>query len=115
MQVSAPTERAESCGCDAETIGAIHQYLETHFPGFFLHDFHVATRGVRGGLPLPQREHHAVSVTREDVLPYYALFPTEFLSHSTPEVRHRLIRWTLADLMRANRVVIISLDGAGSL
>ena len=103
------------CDCNREKIGAIHAYLKEHFPQFALRHFHAPTRLMRAGLPMPHAEHHVVSVTREDVLPYHLVLLSEFLEQSLDQIRDHLREWDIADALRAHRIAIVTKDGASPL
>jgi hypothetical protein len=103
------------CGCNRETIRAIHSYLREHFPQFGLRHFHAPTRLMQAGLPMPHAEHHVVSVTRDDVLPYHLVLLSEFQEQTLEEVCEHLREWVIADTLRAHRIAVVSKAGASSL
>lgn len=103
------------CGCDPEKIRAVHAYLKEHFPQFGLRHFHAPTRLMRAGLPMPQAEHHVVSVTRDDVLPYHLVLLSEFQAQPLEELRQHLREWEVAATLRLHRIAIVSTDGASPL
>ena len=109
------TAASWSCGCDPEKIRAVHLYLKEHFPEFGLRDFHAPTRLTGAGLPAPQAEHHVVSVTREDILPYHAVLLNDFQAESLDDLCVHLRQWELADTLRAHRIAIVSKHGASPL
>jgi len=103
------------CGCDAAKLRAIHLYLKEHFPDYVLRDFHAPRRLVQAGLPVPQDEHHVVSIEGPTARPYSAVLLNDFLCGSLDEVRHRLLKWHVADVLRASWIAIVSKDGASGL
>jgi hypothetical protein len=103
------------CGCHPEKIRAVHSYLKEHFPDFALHDFHAPTRLMHAGLPMPHAEHHVVSVSREDILPYSAVLLREFQEQSLDDICARLQQWNVADTLRASRIAIVSKRGVSPL
>ncbi len=103
------------CGCHPEKIRAVHGYLKEHFPDFALHDFHAPTRLMHAGLPMPHAEHHMVSVSREDILPYNAVLLGEFQEQSLDDICAQLRQWNVADTLRASRIAIVSRDGVSPL
>ncbi len=96
------------CGCPPETIRVVHGYLKEHFPDCAVRDFHAPTRLMRAGLPMPHAEHHVVSVSREDILPYHAVLLREFQEQSLDDIRAQLGQSALADTLRASRIAIVS-------
>ena len=109
------TEASMECGCNREKIRAIHAYLKEHFPEYTLRDFHSPTRLMHAGFPMPSAEHHVVSLTRDDVLPYQAVFLGEFQEGAVADVCKRLREWNVADALRLYRIAIVSKQGASSL
>jgi hypothetical protein len=103
------------CACNRETIRAIHGYLREQFPQFGLRHFHAPTRLMQAGLPMPHAEHHVVSVTRDDVLPYHLVLLREFQEQTLEEVCEHLREWDVAHTLRAHRIAIVSKDGASPL
>ena len=103
------------CGCNPEKIRAVHAYLKEHFPQYGLRDFHAPTRLMRAGLPTPHAEHHVVSLTREDILPYHAVLLSEFQEQSLGNLCEQLRQWDLAATLRAHRIAIVSKHGASPL
>jgi hypothetical protein len=103
------------CSCNAEKIRAVHTYLKEHFPQFGLRDFHAPTRLMRAGLPMPHAEHHVVSMSREDTLPYQAVLLSEFQEQSISDMREQLQQWNVADVLRAHRIAIVSKNGVSPL
>ncbi|HVO24234.1 MAG TPA: hypothetical protein VMW56_11455 [Candidatus Margulisiibacteriota bacterium] len=103
------------CGCRSEPIRAVHGYLKEHFPDFALRDFHAPTRLMHAGLPMPHAEHHVISVSREDILPYQAILLCEFQEQAPHDIRAQLQRWDLADALRASRIAIVSKGGVSPL
>ncbi|MFI5364607.1 MAG: hypothetical protein ACHQ4J_03190 [Candidatus Binatia bacterium] len=104
------------CRCDPEKIGAVQAYLYQHFPDYVLRDFHAPSRLEQAGLPGPHADHHVISLSHDDVLPYYAVLLSEFQEHySAAQVGECLRRWDLAGVLHANRIVFVSQDGASAL
>ena len=103
------------CSCHPEKIRAVHGYLKEHFPDFALRDFHAPTRLLSAGLPMPHAEHHVVSVSREDILPYHAVLLSEFQEQSLDDICAQLHRWDVADTLRASRIAIVSKAGVSPL
>jgi hypothetical protein len=103
------------CSCHPEKIRAVHGYLKERFPDFALRDFHAPTRLMHAGLPTPYAEHHVVSVSREDILPYHAVLLSEFQEQSLDDICGHLQQWDLADALRASRIAIVSKDGVSPL
>lgn len=103
------------CRCHPEKIRAVHCYLKEHFPDFTLRDFHAPTRLLSAGLPIPHAEHHVVSVSREDILPYHAVLLSEFQEQSLDDICGQLQQWDVADTLRASRIAIVSKGGVSPL
>ena len=103
------------CSCDREKIRAVHAYLRERFPQFGLRHFHAPTRLMQAGLPMPHAEHHVVSVTRDDVLPYHLVLLSEFQEGPLGGVCEHLREWDVAGTLRAHRIAIVSKDGASPL
>jgi hypothetical protein len=103
------------CGCDPEKIRAVHAYLREHFAEFVLSDFHAPARLMHPRLGGAQVYHHAVCIARDGVLPYYAVLLNEFQEHGVTEAGLLLRRSDLAGILRANRIAVVSRDGASSL
>ena len=106
---------AMECRCSREKILAVHRYLKEHFPDCALRDFHEATRLKAAGLSVAQDDHHVVSITRNEVLPYYAVLLNDFQEYSVQEIEQRLRAWNFADVVRGNRIAIASTTGASTL
>ncbi len=104
-----------SCCCDAAKLHIVHLYLKQQFPQSGLRHFHAPTRLSQAGLPMPHEEHHVVSIECIGMLPYYAVLLSEFFQCSLEEVAAHLPRWRLADVLRANRIAIVSKQGASAL
>ncbi len=103
------------CGCERGKVRAIHAYLKEHFPDYTLRDFHAPTRLLHAGLPVGSGEHHVVSLSRDDVLPYQAIFLGEFQENRLDDIEAQLRQWKVADALRAHRIVIVSQKGPSSL
>ena len=103
------------CGCDAAKLCAVHLYLKEHFPDHVLRDFHAPRRLAQAGVPTAQDEHHVVSIEGPTARPYSAVLLNDFLCGSLDEVRDRLLKWRVADVLRASCIAIVSKDGASAL
>ena len=116
--VGYPAETAQAameCTCNRAKIRAINAYLKEYFPEYTLRDFHAPTRLMHAGLPIPSAEHHVVSLTRDDVLPYHAVFLSEFQEQSLDDVYKHLREWKVAEVLLLYRIAIVSKQGASSL
>ena len=102
------------CDCNPDKINAVHGYLDEHFPGATLHDFHPSLRLAQAGLPPPQAQHHVVRV-EEDSVSRYVILIYEFMHYSPAEITDRLGQWGLADFLRGIRFVVVSKDGLAAL
>ena len=109
------TGASMACSCSRGKIRAIHAYLKEHFPEYTLRDLHAPTRLMHAGFPPPSAEHHVVTLTRDDVLPYHAVFLGEFQEEALDEMCEHLREWRVADVLRAYRFAIVSKEGASSL
>jgi len=110
--LEADREARLGCGCDAEKIQALHLYLGRYFTGYVLEDFHAPTRL----LPMAvDSEHHVVSITHPNVLPYYAVLLNECQEQRVAEFEELLRQSDLAGALRANRIAVVSKSGASSL
>jgi hypothetical protein len=103
------------CGCDAAKIRTVHAYLSEHFPEHVLQDFHAPVRLMQAGLPGPHADHHVVSLTSSDVLPYYAVLLDEFQEHPLEEIAERLRQWEFAKTLYASRIAIAAKERASAL
>ncbi len=103
------------CGCDAEKIQTIHRYLSGHFPHYGLRDLHAPSRLVREGIVQGHDEQHVVRIAHAGVLPYYAILLPGFIRQPLEHIREQLHRWAVADVVRRNRIAIISADGPSPL
>jgi len=103
------------CSCNREKISAVQVHLEPHFPDYVLRHFHAPARLMQAGLPMPHTEHHVVSITREGILPYYAVLLNDFQQYSVKEIEECLRQWNFAEMVRANRIAVASKDGASAL
>jgi hypothetical protein len=107
--------RSLDCSCNTEKIHAVHVYLEAQFPDYVLHHLHAPTRLMQAGFPMPHAEHHVLRMTKDEVLPYYAVLLNDFQEHSVEVIEWCLRRWNFADMIRANRIAIASRDGVSAL
>jgi hypothetical protein len=103
------------CSCQPEKIRAVHGYLKEQFPDFALRDFHAPTRLMHAGLPKPHAEHHVISVSRDDILPYHAVLLSEFQEQPLEDICAHLQQSDLADTLRASRIAIVSKGGVSPL
>ncbi len=111
-----PGPRLErDCGCDAEKIQAIHRYLSDYFPHYGLRDLHSPSRRFQAGLLQGHNEQHVVRIAHPGVLPYYAILLPAFLQQPLDQLRDQLHRWSVADVIRRNRIAIISAEGPSPL
>lgn len=111
-----PFESAQiSCCCDVAKLRSVHLYLKEQFPQSRLRHFHAPTRLSQAGLPTPHDEHHVVSIECAGMMSYYAVLLSEFLQYPLEEVTAYLPRWRLADVLRANRIAIVSRQCAAAL
>src|SRR2546430_2426065 len=96
------TEAAMECGCDVAKIRTVHAYLSEHFPEYVLQDFHAPVRLMQAGLPGPHADHHVVSLSADDILPYYAVLLNEFQDHPAEEMVECLRQWQFAATLYSN-------------
>ncbi len=109
------TPASSACGCDVEKLHVVHRYLEKQFQGYVLRDFHAPVRLMQAGLPSPHGEHHVISIERRDILPYCAVLLDDFLARPAEEIADALWHWDVADVLRADRIAVVSALGASSL
>ncbi len=103
------------CGCDVEKIQTVHRYLAGYFPHYSMRDLHAPSRRFQEGLLQGEDEQHVVRIAHPGVLPYYAILLPGFLRQPLDHIREQLLRWSVADAVRRNRIAIISADGPSPL
>ncbi len=109
-------ERATAtCDCDPEKLHAAHRYVEEEFPGCSVRDFHAPVRLMQAGLPHPYTEHHVVSIERLNAVPMCIVLLREFLARPLEEIAAALRRWEVADVLRADRIAVVSAHEASAL
>ncbi len=113
---NAPGPRlGRECGCDAEKIQTILRYLTGYFPHYGLRDLHSPSRRFQEGLLQGHDEQHVVRIAHPGVLPYYAILLPAFLAQPLDRLREQLQRWSVAVVVRRNRIAIISAEGPSPL
>jgi len=110
-----PQTHLIECECNKEKLQVAHAYFKLHFADHVLGDLHTPSRLIHAGAFVPRGEHHVISMVREGGLTYYAVFERDFQEFSVEEIDWCLRLWQVADVVRANRIALISGEGASSL
>lgn len=103
------------CRCGAEKIGAVHAYLNEHFPGHAVDDFHTTSRLAQRGIVAGYADHHVVRVTASENYAYHTILLHEFLEYPLNEFAQCLQDGDLAATLRAHRTAVVSTDGVSAL
>ena len=101
------------CGCDIEKINVIRDYVHGHFPDRAVREFHSRSTVRQGGVAVPCAEHHVLSLS--DERPCCVVLTGQFLDQSVGTIDDCLRRWSLANALRVEGVVIVGRNGISPL
>lgn len=103
------------CRCNAEKVGAVHAYLQEHFPRHALDDFHTTSRLLQQGTAPGNADQHVVRITAAEEQTYHAILLSEFLERPLNEITHCLQDWHLVATLRGLRIAVVGRDGVSAL